>query len=83
MVDAEPFEDGCGDAFGEEPGEQVVGADFRRAVGPGVLTGLVEAGLQPWLGAGGEGWAAGRGGDGETLPGSLFRHAEAGTDVGP
>src|SRR5262249_52126148 len=62
-VDAEAFEDGRGDAFGEQAGEQVLGADLGSVIGFRRTSGVVEAGLQACCGAGGA-WQEGPGGDG-------------------
>jgi hypothetical protein len=44
-VTADAFEDGCSDAFGQQPGEQVLGANLDGAIDPRLLTGLVKADL--------------------------------------
>src|SRR6266545_26985 len=50
-----------GDTFGEQAGEQVVGADLGRAVGLRYHAGPVQAGLQPAVGFGGAGRFGGHG----------------------
>jgi len=43
----EVLQDRRGDAFGEQPSEQVMGTDLVRALGRGHLVRTVQAGLEP------------------------------------